>query len=58
MTERWRRMSNTEVEALGLGDVIEAATRKFGLKPCRGCKRRRDALNRLAPTLLRRRRRP
>jgi hypothetical protein len=37
--ERWR----------GLGDVIAAATRAVGVKPCGACQRRREALNRLVP---------
>lgn len=33
----------------GLGDVIASATSALGIKPCGGCGRRRDALNRLVP---------
>jgi hypothetical protein len=33
-------------ENIGLGDVIKRTTSYFGLQPCRGCKRRADALNR------------
>lgn len=33
----------------GLGDVIESATKAVGFRPCGGCARRRDALNRLVP---------
>jgi len=33
----------------GLGDTIEKATRAVGIKPCGGCKKRRDKLNRLLP---------
>ncbi len=33
------------VAGRGLGDVIEAVTKKFGIKPCEGCKKRKDYLN-------------
>ncbi len=33
----------------GLGDTIEQITRKVGMKPCGGCKKRRDWLNRKVP---------
>jgi hypothetical protein len=31
---------------IGLGDVIKRATSAAGIKPCRGCARRAEALNR------------
>jgi len=33
-------------EAVGLGDVIKRATSLAGIKPCGGCARRAEALNR------------
>jgi hypothetical protein len=33
-------------EDVGLGDVIKRATSALGIKPCSGCHRRADALNR------------
>ena len=33
-------------EEIGLGDVIKQGTSYFGVKPCGGCGRRADALNR------------
>ncbi len=33
-------------EVLGLGDVIKRTSSYFGIKPCGGCGRRTDALNR------------
>lgn len=33
----------------GLGDVIAAATKAVGIKPCSGCKQRQAKLNRLFP---------
>lgn len=33
----------------GLGDVVAAATKAIGIKPCQACGRRQAALNRLVP---------
>ena len=33
----------------GLGDVIAAGTSAVGIPTCRGCQKRREALNRLVP---------
>jgi len=33
-------------EEIGLGDVIKRTTSYFGIKPCGGCVRRAEALNR------------
>ena len=33
----------------GLGDVVAAATKAVGIKPCGGCQKRREALNRMVP---------
>lgn len=33
-------------EEIGLGDVIKHATSRVGIRPCGGCQRRADALNR------------
>ncbi len=33
-------------EEIGLGDVISRATAKFGIRPCGGCQRRAETLNR------------
>lgn len=39
-----------QVEAIkGLGDLVKAATDAVGIKPCGGCGRRREALNRILP---------
>lgn len=35
--------------APGLGDAVAAATKAVGVKPCGGCQRRREALNRATP---------
>lgn len=34
-------------EEVGLGDVIKHATSTVGIRPCGGCRRRADALNRM-----------
>lgn len=31
---------------IGLGDVVAGATKSVGIKPCGGCKKRQEALNR------------
>jgi hypothetical protein len=33
----------------GLGDVVAAATSAVGIRPCAGCKKRQESLNRLLP---------
>jgi len=33
----------------GLGDTVAKVTRKLGIKPCAGCKKRQELLNRLVP---------
>jgi hypothetical protein len=33
----------------GLGDVVAAATKALGIKPCGGCQKRRERLNRAFP---------
>ena len=38
----------------GLGDVVAAATGAVGVKPCGGCKKRQQALNRATPSWARR----
>lgn len=40
----------SEVDGInGLGDVVAAATKAIGIKPCGGCQRRREALNKMMP---------
>ncbi|HET6255336.1 MAG TPA: hypothetical protein VFE32_14745 [Puia sp.] len=31
----------------GIGDIIKGVTAKVGIKPCKGCERRAEVLNRL-----------
>jgi hypothetical protein len=54
-TERKRRTLNRvrlpgfvseEAEEVGLGDVVKRATATVGIRPCGGCERRAEALNR------------
>lgn len=33
-------------EEIGLGDLVKRATSAIGIKPCGGCRRRAEALNR------------
>jgi hypothetical protein len=39
----------TQPAAPGLGDAVAAATKAVGVKPCGGCQRRQEALNRATP---------
>jgi hypothetical protein len=41
---------------LGLGDMVARTTQAMGMTSCQSCKERQDALNRLAPRVLPRRR--
>ena len=41
------RDSNIRRESIGLGDVIKAITSAVGIKPCIGCRKRAEQLNRL-----------
>ena len=40
----------TEPATPGIGDAVAAATKAVGVKPCGGCQRRREALNRATPS--------
>lgn len=40
------RLPGFLVEEAGLGDVIKRTTYAMGVKPCSGCERRAEALNR------------
>ncbi len=35
----------------GVGDVVARATKAVGIKPCGGCQKRREALNRMTQRL-------
>ena len=41
-------------EHMGAGDLVGALTRVLGAKPCKGCERRRDRLNRWLPRVWKR----
>lgn len=40
------RLPGFITEEIGLGDVIKRATSSIGIKPCGGCQRRAEKLNR------------
>jgi hypothetical protein len=40
-------------EWVGLGTAIARMTTRVGIKPCAGCKRRKEALDRLFPKAIR-----
>jgi len=44
-----RPYSTSSSQFRGVGDVIAAATKAVGIKPCSACEKRREALNRLMP---------
>lgn len=54
--ERWV-FNKSDIEAMrgkfdkirGLGDVISKVTKAVGIRECGGCKKRREALNRMVP---------
>lgn len=52
-TTRWREHllnKNTSAQKPeGLGDTIAKITSAFGIKPCGGCKKRQEKLNKLVP---------
>lgn len=37
------------LERVGLGDMVAAATKAVGVKPCGRCRKRQEALNALTP---------
>jgi len=39
----------TEGESRGLGDTIAKMTKAIGIKPCGGCKKRQERLNKAVP---------
>lgn len=51
------KLSDAEVEKLGLGDLVADATKAVGIKPCAGCEERRKKLNRAVPNVRKRKRR-
>lgn len=49
MTPRLITRTEREARWKGLGDVVASVTKAVGIKPCAGCKKRQQALNRLVP---------
>lgn len=54
MRVRTHNQPTQPTQPVGLGEVIAASTKAVGIKPCGGCQRRREALNRATPNWLRR----
>lgn len=47
---RGRRVGGPSTDrATGLGDVVANVTSAVGIKPCDGCKKRQESLNKLVP---------
>jgi hypothetical protein len=38
-----------QMQSIGLGDTIEKITKSLGIKPCGGCKKRQEWLNKKVP---------
>jgi len=49
LTRPRRFRHNCPNASRGLGDTVAKLTRKLGIKPCGGCKKRQELLNRLVP---------
>ena len=49
IARRRARMTRPRRAMAGLGDLIAQFAMLFGIKPCRGCNKRRARLNRLIP---------
>lgn len=41
--------TNPQAPSKGLGDTIAKATKAVGIKPCGGCKKRQEKLNKIFP---------
>jgi hypothetical protein len=42
-------MDLSRAKPVGLGDTVAAVTTTVGIKPCGGCKKRQEALNKATP---------
>jgi hypothetical protein len=49
MSAKPPRRNCPKAPSRGLGDTIAKLTRKLGIKPCGGCKKRQKRLNELFP---------
>jgi len=45
----WEKEQATFAKSKGLGDTIAKITTKIGIKPCGGCKKRQQKLNKMFP---------
>jgi hypothetical protein len=43
------KVMEADAKIRGLGDVVAKATSAVGIKPCSGCKKRQEALNKMFP---------
>lgn len=52
-TTRWQehlaKLKSQKTKPAGLGDTIARITSAIGIKPCGGCKKRQEKLNKLVP---------
>jgi hypothetical protein len=50
MNKKWVNfLNNPKPKSKGLGDTIAKITSSVGIKPCGGCKKRQEALNKAFP---------
>jgi hypothetical protein len=49
LSDKPPRRNCPKARSRGLGDTIAKATRRLGIKPCGGCKKRQEKLNDLFP---------
>ena len=49
LQKKWAETMDRRRKAKGLGDSVANITSLFGVKPCGGCKKRQEKLNKLFP---------
>ena len=49
INEKISQQIGIDITSKGLGDTIAKVTKAFGVKPCGGCKKRQEKLNKLFP---------
>ena len=47
--DRLKQLNKQMKDAKGLGDSVAAVTQATNIKPCGGCKKRQEWLNRMVP---------
>jgi hypothetical protein len=47
--KKWAETMSRRKKAKGFGDSVASITSLFGVKPCGGCKKRQEKLNKMFP---------